>query len=86
MAVGQDGANQVGQFVGQEGVKGDDGRQATIDGSRVEALGGLGSNKSVYIVKVMATATGRPQRRQTAANHSDSHARCGPRDYGGESS
>jgi hypothetical protein len=57
MAVGQDGTNQVGQFVGQEGVKGDDGRQATVDGSRIEAPGGLGGNKSVYIVAVILTST-----------------------------
>ena len=51
VAVGQDRADEVGVFVGQEGVEGDDGGQAAVDGGGLKAAGRLGGDEAVDVME-----------------------------------
>ena len=51
VAAGQHGADQVRVLVGQEGVERGDGRQAAVDGRRLQPAGDLLGDKAVDVVK-----------------------------------
>src|SRR5690606_31033300 len=50
MGMGQDWADEAGLFVGKEGVEGEDGRQAAVNGRCREAALSLNGNEAVYVL------------------------------------